>query len=205
MPEVKSGNWMIRVHSPGLEIESPTIVITQRDLEKWLARNDQVFPEPPEWHLPPIERLGPRGMAHCPTSLSGVTFYYYEDSLERKFIDPHDGPWIHPDLVSSLGALCRDLQNEGIVGIEHIGIYNDRNIHGTNTKSSHAYGRGIDIAGFLFADGRKLMVEDHEDPESRATLEHIRDTYLKKYFPTVLDWTYQRHDNHFHVNIAYTP
>jgi hypothetical protein len=91
------------------------------------------------------------------------------------------------------------------VGIEHIGIYNNRDIYGTNTRSSHAYGLGIDISGFQFADGREIQVEDHDDPATRAILEHIRDDYLRKYFPTVLDWHYQRHDNHFHVNLPYNP
>jgi hypothetical protein len=108
-------------------------------------------------------------------------------------------------LINALGMLCRDLAAEGVVGIEHIGIYNDRNIYGTNTKSSHAFGLGIDISGFQFADGRVVMVEDHDDPAVRAVLERIRDNYLKKYFPTVLDWHYQRHNNHFHVNLAYNP
>ena len=62
---------------------------------------------------------------------------------------------------------------------------------------------GIDITGIQYSDGRTYLVEDHDDPEVRAVLEHIRDTYLTKYFPSVLDWNYQRHDNHFHVNLPY--
>jgi hypothetical protein len=143
-------------------------------------------------------------MVRCPTSLAGVTFYYYEESRERKFITPHNGPWAHPDLIAKLAQLCADLSSEGIVGIEHIGIYNpDTWIPGTRTPSAHQYGKGIDISGFQFEDGRIAMVKDHEDPAVRAVLEHIRDDYLKKYFSVVLDWTYQEHDNHFHVNIPY--
>lgn len=198
-----SGNWMIRAHAPGLQMESTRIVITQESLERWIAQRQGRLV--PEWHLPPIEGFGPRGTVHCPTSLSGVTFYYYEEERERKFLYPHQGPWAHPDLIATLGAMCRELNQEGIVGIEHIGIYNDRYIYGTNTLSSHAFGLGIDITGFQYADGRTVLVEDHDDPATRRVLEHIRDDYLRKYFTTVLDWTYQRHDNHFHVNLPYTP
>jgi hypothetical protein len=125
--------------------------------------------------------------------------------MDEKFLVPQNGPWINPDLARALGSLCMDLAGEGIVGIEHIGIYNDRNIAGTNTRSSHAYGMGIDLDGFKFADGRVVMVVDHDDPATKAILEHIRDDYLKKYFTTVLDWHYQRHNNHFHVNLPYNP
>jgi hypothetical protein len=200
VPEFPGGNWMIRAHAPGLQTESTRIVITMDDIAALYARPE--IPAP-SWHLPPVEGAGPRGMVHCPTSLAGITFYYYEDNRAKKFLIPHAGPWIHPDLVNVLAALCMDLAAEGVVGIEHIGIYNDRNIRGTNLKSSHAYGLGIDISGFQFADGRVYMVEDHEDPEVRAMLEHIRDDYLKKYFTTVLDWHYQYHNNHFHVNLPY--
>jgi hypothetical protein len=204
IPSMQSRNWMIRAHAPGLEVESPRIVITQEDLEKFVAQRDGIVLNP-EWTLPPIEELGPRSMIHAPTSLAGVTFYYYQEDRERKFIFPHDGPWANHDLIAALGRMCSDMSQEGLIGLEHIGIYNDRNIYGTNTTSSHAYGLGIDISGFQFSDGRVYMVEDHDDPEVRAMLIHIKDTYLKKYFTTVLDWTYQRHNNHFHVNLPYNP
>jgi len=200
VPGFDGGNWMIRAHTPGLQMESTRIEITMEDIEAFYAVPD--IPSP-DWHLPPIEGLGPRGTVHCPTSFAGVTLYYWQDSRERKFIIPHEGPWTHPDLVNALAALCVDLAAEGVIGIEHIGIYNDRNIHGTNVRSSHAYGLGIDISGFQFSDGTVVMVEDHDDPEVRQILEHIRDDYLEKYFTTVIDWNYQRHDNHFHVNLPY--
>ncbi|MFH1676332.1 MAG: extensin family protein, partial [bacterium] len=201
------GNWMIRAHAPNLQMETTHIEITQEFLEEWLKARE---PKPPasvqDWHLPPIDGYGPRGMVACPTSLAGVTFFYYESSREMKFIFPHNGPWINTDLEKALGAMCQEMAaKEGLVGIEHIGIFNNRNIQGTNIKSSHAFGLGIDISGFQFADGRTVMVEDHDDPAVRKTLCHIRDTYLKKYFPTVLDWTYQNHNNHFHVNLPYNP
>ncbi len=194
------GNWMIRAQSPGLQTESTHIYITMEDIEA--LHNRPTIPSP-GWHLPPIEGMGPRNTVHCPTSLSGVTFYYWDDERERKFLIPHNGPWAHPDLIGSLGGLCADLAKEGVVGIEHIGIYNDRNIRGTNVKSSHAYGLGIDFSGFQYSDGRMILVMDHDDPEVRSVLEHIRDDYLEKYFTTVLDWTYQHHENHFHVNLPY--
>ncbi len=183
------------------QMESAYINIDDERLAEWLRRRNNI--PSMEWYLPPIEGMGPRGTVHCPTSLAGITLYYWEDSRDRKFLTPHDGPWAHPDLIGALGSLCTDLAAEGIIGIEHIGIYNDRNIYGSNVRSSHAFGLGIDIAGFQFSDGRIIMVEDHNDPEVRAVLEHIRDTYLERYFPAVLDWNYQRHDNHFHVNLPY--
>jgi hypothetical protein len=194
------GNWMIRAEAPGLVTESTHVYITMDDIEALHTPPD--IPQP-EWHLPPIERIGPRGIVRCPTSLAGITFYYYESDRSKKFLTPHDGPWANSSLIQTLAAMCEEMYREGIIGIEHIGIYNDRNIYGTNVKSSHAYGLGIDISGFQYSDGRTYFVEDHDDPEVRAVLEHIRDDYLKKYFPTVLDWHYQRHNNHFHVNLPY--
>jgi len=201
LPTFPGGNWMIRAHAPGLQTESRSIVITMDDIAALYT--PPPIPTPLDWHLPPLSGEGPRGTVHCPTSLAGVTLYYYEDNRNGKFLIPHDGPWIHPDLVNALGALCVDLASEGVVGIEHIGIFNDRNIRGTNTRSSHAYGLGIDLCGFQFSDGRVYMVEDHDNPEVRQWLEHVRDDYLGRYFPTVIDWHYQRHDNHFHVNLPY--
>lgn len=203
-----NGNWMIRAHAPGLQTETTHVIITDETIRARFNRNPVIEPPPldyGQWKIPPLEGGGPKGTVRCPTSLSGITFYYYQNSQERKFLFPHEGPWIHPNLVGALASLCRDLSREGVIGIEHIGIYNDRYIYGTNVKSSHAYGLGIDISGFQFSDGRVVLVEDHDNPNTRKVLEHIRDAYLKKYFPTVLDWNYQRHDNHFHVNLYYTP
>jgi hypothetical protein len=208
LPGFPGGNWMIRAQAPGLQMETTKISITMADVEALHPLPLPALETSPAsraWRLPPIDGLGPRGMVHCPTSLAGITFYDYQDSRERKFLIPHNGPWASRDLVNALASLCRDLAKEGVVGIEHIGIYNNRDIYGTNTRSSHAYGLGIDISGFQFADGREIQVEDHDDPATRAILEHIRDDYLRKYFPTVLDWHYQRHDNHFHVNLPYNP
>ena len=199
-PDFPGGNWMIRAQSPGLETERTHIYITMDDIR---ALNAQPEIPLPDWHLPPISGMGPRETVHCPTSLAGITLYYYEDERSKKFLTPHEGPWANPNLIQTLGAMCEEMYTEGIIGIEHIGIYNDRNIYGTNVRSSHAYGLGIDISGIQYSDGRVYMVEDHDDPEVRAVLEHIRDDYLEKYFPTVMDWHYQRHDNHFHVNLPY--
>jgi len=200
VPGFPGGNWMIRAHAPGLQTESTRIVITMEDIARLYYTPE--IPSP-EWHLPPIEPIGSRGMVRCPTSMVGVTFYYWQDDPEKKFLIPQDGPMVNRELVNALAGLCSDLSGEGIVGIEHIGIYNDRNIRGTNVRSSHAYALGIDISGFQYADGHVVMVRDHDDPEVRRVLEHIRDDHLKKHFTTVLDWHYQDHDNHFHVNLPY--
>jgi hypothetical protein len=200
-----NGNWMIRAHAPGLQMESTMVEITQADIEALHA--PPPLPEIPlssrSWHMPPTDGIGPRGMVHCPTSFAGITFYPYQDSMEQKFLIPQNGPWINPNLANALGAFCTALAQEGVVGIEQLGIYNDRNIYGTNSKSSHAFGLGIDITGFKYSDGRVVMVVNHDDSATRAVLEHIRDAYLQEYFTTVLDWHYQRHNNHFHINLPY--
>jgi hypothetical protein len=206
LPGFKGGNWMIRAQAPGLQVETTRVTITMDDIAK--LHEPPKVPTPPasrSWTMPPIEGSGPRGCVHCPTSLAGITFYDYQSNDGKKFLIPQNGPWINPDLAYALGDLCRDLSREGVVGIEHIGIYNNRNIEGTNTRSSHAYGLGIDISGFQFSDGKVIEVEDHNDPVKRSVLEHFRDSYLKKHFTTVLDWHYQRHNNHFHVNLPYNP
>jgi hypothetical protein len=195
---------MIRAHSPGLQVENQKILITNEDIAA-LYGKPVVEPSPASrsWHMPPIEGGGPLGMVHCPTSLAGVTFYYYQGDRAKKFITPHQGPWAAPEMVNVLGDLCNDLSKEGVVGIEHIGIYNPQSRLKSGNLSAHGYGLGIDISGFQFSDGRVIEIVDHDDPAARTVLEHIRDAYLKKYFKTVLDWHYQNHNDHFHCNLPF--
>ena len=104
------GNWMIRAHSPGLQVESQKIIITMDDL----PGHKPVPPPPPppseKWHMPALEGGGPQGMVRCPTSMAGITFYYWEDDRAKKFLTPHNDPWAAPALVQVLGNLCQDLR-----------------------------------------------------------------------------------------------
>lgn len=102
-----------------------------------------------------------------------------------------------------MGFLSYAHRNLKLVGMDHIGVYNDRLVRGsTDQTSAHAFGQAIDISGFRFADGGRLRVTDHHQPDAAKRLLAM-EAVLKRYFPIVVDWREdpKRHDNHFHAEV----
>jgi hypothetical protein len=92
-----------------------------------------------------------------------------------------------------------------VVEIKQISAYSCRSMVGAGTShiSEHAFGNAIDIAGFIFADGRKVTVQDgwHGTPEEQGFLHDVQ-LYACDVFSTVLSPGYNpEHYNHIHVDL----
>jgi Extensin-like protein C-terminus len=94
---------------------------------------------------------------------------------------------------------------EPVTKIQQIGSYSCRSMigAGTNHISEHAFGNALDIAGFTFADGRRITVKDgwHGTPEEQGFLHDVQ-LYACETFTTVLAPGYNIfHYNHIHVDL----
>jgi hypothetical protein len=90
--------------------------------------------------------------------------------------------------------------------IEQIGTYACRNVNSriTGSRSQHATANAIDIAGFVLADGRSIVVSRHwqkDGPEGRF-LKAAHDAACT-YFNGVLGPNYNTlHADHFHLDLG---
>jgi len=92
-----------------------------------------------------------------------------------------------------------------VTEIKQISAYSCRGMvgSGTSTISEHAFGNALDIAGFVFADGRKITVKDgwHGTAEEQGFLHDVQ-LYACETFTTVLAPGYNvYHYNHIHVDL----
>ena len=92
-----------------------------------------------------------------------------------------------------------------VTEIRQIGSYSCREMvgSGTSSMSEHAFGDALDIAGFTFADGRKITVKDgwHGTPEEQGFLHDVQ-LYACQTFTTVLAPGYNvYHYDHIHVDL----
>jgi hypothetical protein len=92
-----------------------------------------------------------------------------------------------------------------VTEIKQIGSYSCREMvgSGTSSMSEHAFGDALDIAGFTFADGRKITVKDgwHGTPEEQGFLHDVQ-LYACETFTTVLAPGYNvYHYDHMHVDL----
>jgi hypothetical protein len=92
-----------------------------------------------------------------------------------------------------------------VVEIKQISAYSCRSMVGARTShiSEHAFGNALDIAGFVLADGRKIMIKDawRGTPEEQGFLHDVQ-LYACQTFNTVLAPGYNAaHYNHFHVDL----
>jgi len=110
-------------------------------------------------------------------------------------------PNVNVVLKPQLAAFLDDAhEHYGLVGIDHLGVYNDRPTRqNANIISAHAYGRAIDISGFRFKDSEHYAVVDHDKPNVAPHLA-LMETLLKRHFDIVVDWRDdpERHQTHFH-------
>lgn len=93
---------------------------------------------------------------------------------------------------------------ERVSSIRHLGLYNCRQIAGSERWSEHATGNAIDIAAFTLTDGTTITLTGHWDtngPEA-AFLRTIRAGSCDL-FATVLSPDYNAaHADHFHLDQA---
>jgi hypothetical protein len=129
----------------------------------------------------------------------GVAFYSFVDPQVPAPI-PFVAPCLKQHLASFLLTAHKTL---GLLGIHHLGVYNDRTIRNDlKHLSAHAYGQAIDIAGFVFANGTTIWVKDHDNPIVKQKLLKV-EQLLKRHFDLVLDWQNNpsEHQTHFHCEV----
>lgn len=93
-----------------------------------------------------------------------------------------------------------------VVKIETFGTYSCRNIYGgrSGRLSQHAYSNAVDVAGFVLADGRRIMLDGgwEGDRASRDFLHALHKSACRR-FGTVLSPDYNAaHYNHFHFDMS---
>lgn len=134
-----------------------------------------------------------------PADWNGICFYF---DLAPGKPAPLNG--MHRSLMRRLVKFLSEAHRQfGLVGIDHIGTYNDRLQRGSKRSiSAHAFGQAIDISGFRFADGSRFRVADHEALSAQPRLAAM-EKLLRRYFDLVIDWKRDPvgHGNHFHAEV----
>src|ERR1700674_1289131 len=92
-----------------------------------------------------------------------------------------------------------------VAEIKQISAYSCRSMVGAGTShiSEHAFGNALDVAGFVFSDGRKITVQDgwYGSPEEQGFLHDVQ-LYACETFSTVLAPGYNAtHYDHLHVDL----
>jgi hypothetical protein len=94
--------------------------------------------------------------------------------------------------------------NQPVVEIKQISSYSCRQMVGAGPHiSEHAFGNALDIAGFILADGRKVMVKTgwNGRPEEAGFLHDVQGAACSV-FTTVLAPGYNKyHYDHIHVDL----
>ncbi|MDR3497499.1 MAG: extensin family protein [Ancalomicrobiaceae bacterium] len=92
-----------------------------------------------------------------------------------------------------------------VVKLKLLGSYSCRHIAGVASVSEHAYMDAIDVGGFIFADGREILVArdwNGADPVYRQFLRMVGGESCAV-FNTVLGPDYNSdHHDHFHLDMA---
>jgi hypothetical protein len=97
---------------------------------------------------------------------------------------------------------AREILGSPVARIETFGSYACRNVAGTERRSAHARAEAIDVAGFVLADGRRIVLKRDWDGGDAATREFLRVVHKSacKRFGTVLGPEYNAaHADHFHL------
>jgi hypothetical protein len=97
---------------------------------------------------------------------------------------------------------ARQILGSPVAKIETMGSYNCRNVAGTEVRSAHSRAEAIDVAGFVLADGRRIVLKRDWQGGDAATREFLRVVHKSacKRFGTVLGPAYNAaHQDHFHL------
>lgn len=91
-----------------------------------------------------------------------------------------------------------------VVEIKAFGSFQCRNVAGESRLSEHAFGRAIDVAGFVLADGRKITVLDdfHNKGAKGDFLREIHDRACDLFDVTLGPNYNEDHANHFHLDVG---
>ena len=97
---------------------------------------------------------------------------------------------------------ARQILGSPVRSIETMGSFSCRNVAGSGRRSAHATGAAIDIAGFVLADGRRIMVKNGwhgGNDREREFLRLVQQSACKR-FDTVLGPDYNSaHHDHLHL------
>lgn len=102
---------------------------------------------------------------------------------------------------------ARQHLGQDVVRVTHFGTYACRNINHRESgrRSEHAKANAIDIAGFVLADGRRIILKDDwagRDPRRSGFLRAVRDGACD-FFDVVLSPDYnEAHHDHFHFDMG---
>jgi len=126
--------------------------------------------------------VGPKAVLGCP--LVDAVESWFEESVQ-------------PAAIAWYGA--------PVVAIRQISDYSCRsrnNIHGARL-SEHSFGNALDIASFVFEDGREVIVKAgwHGSDQARGFLREVEATACQR-FATVLGPGAPYHGDHLHVDLA---
>jgi hypothetical protein len=115
------------------------------------------------------------------------------------------------EMARSLVRTIDDVKARGVVTLMHYGTYNCRTIAGTNSLSRHGMGDAIDIAGFIFSDGRRYTVLDDWEmgtnmpatPPGVFLYDAVHRWYQARLWSIILTPEFNAaHHNHFHVDLT---
>jgi Extensin-like protein C-terminus len=152
--------------------------------------------QPPQQALPSLGRAGGRQTAG-PTTPAVLTPPATLACPIVSALDRWVGEGVQPAAMRWFGT--------PVTEIKQISAYSCRGMVGSGGSgiSEHAFGNALDIAAFMFSDGRRVTVEAgwHGTPEEQGFL---RDVHLSAcdHFSTVLAPGYNAaHYNHIHVDL----
>ncbi|MFO6448446.1 extensin family protein [Erythrobacter sp. NE805] len=97
---------------------------------------------------------------------------------------------------------ARQILKSPVARIETMGSYACRNVAGTDRRSAHARAEAIDVAAFVLADGRRIVLKRDWQGGDAATREFLRVVHKSacKRFGTVLGPEYNAaHEDHLHL------
>jgi hypothetical protein len=133
------------------------------------------------------------------------------DGARRIALDPREPPLSCPIAAATamwewsvVQPAARKYLGTTVARIEHLGSYNCRPIAGSTSWSQHATANAIDIAGFQFADGRRLTIlNDWRGDGPEATFLRTVRTGACDLYATVLSPDYNAaHRDHLHLDQA---
>lgn len=97
-----------------------------------------------------------------------------------------------------------------VVKVETFGTYSCRPVNGQegNKLSEHGRANAVDVAAFVFADGRRISVLDGwsgQDGDARAFLRAVHDAGCRRFEVTLGPDANAYHRNHFHFDMGRGP
>jgi hypothetical protein len=165
-------------------------------------RNSAAYPASPESRrfpqAAPLPRLGPAQgnsvAAFGPVAMKPAATLACPivSALDRWLADS-----VQPAAMRWFGAR--------VVEIKQIAAYSCRGRNGDHSSriSEHAFGNAIDIAAFVFADGRRVVVEHgwYGLPEEQAFLRDVQAAACRQFTTVLAPGSNSAHYNHIHVDL----